>query len=240
MCPGVLRPDGAMRYLHARLDQPEWMRHPIQRFLAASDAMHRAELLAWNQSRSDVQFALFFIEGDVDAYRDRIADTSVEWFELTPVDGTSFYSYVCTAYTEGNTTFSQAFADLSLVVIPPLVYDEDGLVDVTVVGRGSSLTTLTEALEEQAGIDVDVLEVGTYDRRLGTVTGGLTDRQFEALETASELGYYAVPREASLSDVAAELDIAPSTASELLRRAESRVLPRLVGADGPSRTPEQS
>ena len=98
--------------------------------------------------------------------------------------------------------------------------------------------------DDEAGgrlrLDVDVLEVGTYDRRLGTVTGGLTDRQFEALETASELGYYAVPREASLSDVAAELDIAPSTASELLRRAESRVLPRLVGADGPSRTPEQS
>ena len=222
-----------MRYLHARLDQPDWMRHPMQQFLATSDAMHRAELHAWNQSRADVQFALFYIEGDVDAYRDRIEDVaSIEWYELTPVDEAGFYSYVCNAYTEADTTFSQAFAELSLVVIPPLVYDEHGLLDVTVVGRGESLRILTDSLQDHAGIGVDVLEVGTYDRRLGTVAGGLSDRQFEALETATDLGYYAVPRGASLDAVASELEIAPSTASELLRRAEARVMTRLVTAGG--------
>lgn len=218
-----------MRYLRARLDQPDWMRHPMQEFLATSDAMERVELHAWNLSREDVQFALFYVDGDIDAYRDRIDDVEPNrWYELTAVDETSFYSYVCQEYTESDTVFFQAFAELSLVVIPPMVYDDDGQLHVTVVGLSEALTELVAALRERAGVEVDVLEVGTYDRRYGTVTGGLTDRQFEAVETATEMGYYAAPRAASLSAVADELGVADATASELLRRAESRLMPRLV------------
>ena len=220
-----------MRYLHARLNQPEWMRHPMQEFLVASDSMNRAELRAWNLSREDVQFALFDIDGDIDAYRERVNDVDpIRWYELTPVDKTAFYAYVCQAYTESETTFFQSFAELSLVVTPPIVYDGDGWLYITVVGVGEALTDLVTALQERADVDVDVLEVGTYDRRFGTVTGGLTDRQFEAIRTATEIGYYAVPRQASLSAVAAELDVASSTVSELLRRAESRLMARLVNA----------
>lgn len=218
-----------MRYLHVRLDQPTWMLHPMQEFLVTSAVMTRAELHAWNLSREDVHFALFYIDGDLDAYCDRIDDVeSIEWYDLSPVDETSFYSYVCQAYTEPDTAFFGAFAELSLVVLPPLVYGADGWVEITIVGRAEALTNLVEALEERADIGVDVREVGTYDRRLGTVTGGLTDRQFEALETATEVGYYAVPRRASLSAVATELGVANSTASELLRRAESRLMSRLI------------
>ena len=218
-----------MRYLHARLDQPAWMRHPMQEFLVTTESMNRAELHAWNLSREDVQFALFYIDGGLDAYRDRIDEVDpIQWYELTPVDETGFYSYVCQTYTESDSTFFRAFAELSLVVLPPMVYDGDGWLYITVVGVGEALTNLVDVLQERADVGVDVLEVATYNRRLGTVTGGLTDRQFKAVETATEMGYYAAPRQASLSDVAAKLEIANSTASELLRRAESNLLPRVV------------
>jgi len=46
----------------------------------------------------------------------------------------------------------------------------------------------------------------------------LTPKQKGALETALELGYYDVPREAHLDEVAEALDISPSAASTLLRR----------------------
>ncbi|WP_336365375.1 helix-turn-helix domain-containing protein [Halalkalicoccus salilacus] len=200
-------------------------------FLVDSDTMNQAELHAWNLSREDVQFALFYIDGDIDAYRDRIDGVNpIQWYELTPVDETGFYSYVCQEYTESETAFFQAFAELSLVVVPPMVYSADGWLDMTIVGRGEALTDLVDALEQRAGIGVDVREIGTYDRRLGTVTGSLTERQFEAIETATEMGYYSVPRQASLSAVAAELGVASSTASELLRCGESRLMSRLIGS----------
>lgn len=218
-----------MRYLHARLDQPEWMRHPMQRFLARSDAMEREELHAWNLSREDVQFVLFYVVGDIDAYRERIdAVDAIRAYELTPVDEESFYAYVSQAYRDAEERFFDAFAALRLVVVPPIVFDGSGLLTVTVVGNGEALTRLVETLRGQADIGVEVLEIGDYDRRHGAVTGGLTDRQFEAIETATRLGYYAAPREASLADVADELGIAEATASELLRRAESHLMDRLV------------
>ncbi|NEU57192.1 helix-turn-helix domain-containing protein [Halorussus sp. MSC15.2] len=58
---------------------------------------------------------------------------------------------------------------------------------------------------------------------------GETERQQEAVETAVAVGYYDVPRTATHEDVAAELACAPSTASEHLRKAESKVLQSRFG-----------
>lgn len=228
-----------MRYLHARLDVPAAMRHPLQSFVAESEAMNYAKLLAWNQSFETVQFALLYIDGDIDAYRNRIESVEpIRWFELAPLDSSGFYSYVCQEYTESERGLTRAFTDLQLVVVPPIVYAGDGWVDVTVVGSGGSLSDLVDALKARSDISVDVREIGRFNRRLGSVTGCLTSRQAEAVETATEMGYYAVPRQASLDAVASELEVANSTASELLRRAESRLMPRLVGVSGSSRSTE--
>jgi len=62
---------------------------------------------------------------------------------------------------------------------------------------------------------------------------GLTDRQHEALRIAYELGYFDIPRQASLEDVAAELDIAPSSVSERLRRAQTQLIEETVATTWP-------
>lgn len=49
---------------------------------------------------------------------------------------------------------------------------------------------------------------------------GLTPKQQEALVTAWELGYFALPREASMAEVAEELGITPQSFSDRLRRAQ--------------------
>lgn len=56
----------------------------------------------------------------------------------------------------------------------------------------------------------------------------LTPGQAEALETAHELGYYAVPRDASAAEVAAELGVSKSAFLERLRRAEGALLDRVL------------
>lgn len=54
-------------------------------------------------------------------------------------------------------------------------------------------------------------------------TSMLTRKQERALKTAVEMGYFSVPREAHLDDVAETLGISSSAASSLLRRGCSRV-----------------
>ena len=51
-----------------------------------------------------------------------------------------------------------------------------------------------------------------------------TDRQQEVLSTAVEEGYYRAPREATLGDVADELDVADATCNDILRRAEGHIV----------------
>jgi predicted DNA binding protein len=53
---------------------------------------------------------------------------------------------------------------------------------------------------------------------------GLTAEQRETLVTASELGYFSVPRAATVEDVADELDISPNSVSQRLRRAHDALV----------------
>jgi len=57
-----------------------------------------------------------------------------------------------------------------------------------------------------------------------TPADGLTDRQLAALEAADRMGYFEVPRRASLGDVADELGISASSLSERLRRAQAHLV----------------
>lgn len=63
-----------------------------------------------------------------------------------------------------------------------------------------------------------------YVRDFEEDDGLLTDKQRDVVETADELGYYDTPREASLSEVADELGVAKSTCSEMLHRAEGKIV----------------
>jgi predicted DNA binding protein len=56
------------------------------------------------------------------------------------------------------------------------------------------------------------------DRRL------LTDRQRELLEIAVQQGYFEIPRDCTLAELAEGVGIDKSTASEVLRRGEARLL----------------
>ncbi|WP_222920199.1 helix-turn-helix domain-containing protein [Natrinema sp. SYSU A 869] len=70
---------------------------------------------------------------------------------------------------------------------------------------------------------------------------GLTDPQFEAVRIAYEMGYFEIPRTASLEDVAAELGISASSLSERLRRAQTHLVETTIASSdrvGPGgRTP---
>jgi len=73
----------------------------------------------------------------------------------------------------------------------------------------------------------------THDGEPEAPGDGLTDRQREALRTAYEMGYFEIPRGASLDAVAAELGITASALSERLRRAQTELIETTVGSTWP-------
>lgn len=105
---------------------------------------------------------------------------------------------------------------------------ELGEKDATMSLVGSQETISSTIREyEDAGVAPDLRKLGPYDGRSHPLDE-LTDRQREVIRTAFDTGYYEVPREASTEDVAAELDLDPSTVAEHLQRAERNVLRQLL------------
>jgi predicted DNA binding protein len=63
-----------------------------------------------------------------------------------------------------------------------------------------------------------------------SMSGKLSDKQLEVLETAYKMGYFKVPQEVTAEEIANELDISRSTLSERLRRVEHNFCELLFGA----------
>ncbi len=98
--------------------------------------------------------------------------------------------------------------------------------ELSLVGEQSTIAALLRAYRE-VGISPDLERLGSYagDRR---PLDRLTSRQREVLRTAFEDGYYDVPRGAGTEDIAAALELDPSTVAEHLQRAERNLLGELL------------
>ncbi|RQG96590.1 helix-turn-helix domain-containing protein [Natrarchaeobius chitinivorans] len=198
--------------------------HPMHRFAAEHDSFSRYRLVNWNHAHDGYNVFLFHVVGDRAAYRERLAELETPLtVDVTDADGDGFYVYVREEPGELGEQLIGAFARGSLVPIPPLEYRMDLSVRFGLVGKSDDIQAALEAVPD--GIETTVERVGEY--RGGRAVETLTDRQREALRIARDLGYFAVPREASVEDVAAELGCAPGTAAEHLRKAERRVVERL-------------
>lgn len=73
-----------------------------------------------------------------------------------------------------------------------------------------------------------------------TPADGMTDCQREALRTAYEMGYFEIPRTASLNDIADELGITASSLSERLRRGQAHLVESTVSSPGVYKRPHRS
>ncbi|WP_440989294.1 helix-turn-helix domain-containing protein [Haloarchaeobius baliensis] len=217
-----------MKYLDVRIRQPDEWLHPMQEFIRHEDVVQYEELQTWHVVyEQDVEYELFYVVADRERYEPVIDGVdSIHWYDITDVDDESFYVYACQEIRDEDRDWRAAFAALSLVVVPPIIYDREAAMGMTIIGDGDDLRTMLDELPES--FEVDVRGIGEYDTRRPSLVGALTDRQREAVHVAVDCGYYTVPREGDLETVATALDCAPSTASNLLRKAESAVFQRLV------------
>jgi len=106
---------------------------------------------------------------------------------------------------------------------------EDGVAEVEVTGEHERVAEMGRRLRE-LGLEFEVERV----RQRVDPARLLTDRQRELLLAAVDLGYYDVPRRATLTEVADHVGIAKSTCSETLQRVQRTVIREFVD-DLPSR-----
>ena len=92
----------------------------------------------------------------------------------------------------------------------------------------SSLLTFREDLVAD-GFDVEVQRM-REDEDEASTQFGVTDPQREVLLLALDRGYYTVPRNASLSDLAGDLSISSQAASERLRRGTQTLVANTLAA----------
>ncbi len=98
---------------------------------------------------------------------------------------------------------------------------EDGVSIWEVTTSSDRLSALGTRLDE-AGIEFDIEYV--RDEPSDPADTLLTARQREVVRAAAEQGYYDTPRGATLTEVAESLGVSKATGSDVLHRAEGKVL----------------
>jgi predicted DNA binding protein len=100
---------------------------------------------------------------------------------------------------------------------------EDGQAEWDITAPQHRLSELGEQLDE-FGIPFNVNAVHQHIEPEQL----LTDRQLRLVNAAVEHGYYDTPRQCSLTELAEEVDLAKSTCSETLHRAEEKIIKQFI------------
>lgn len=196
--------------------------HPMYDLLANGSCVDRAKTTHWNVSGDEIGI-MHFIRGDRDAFEAALRDIdAVREYELTRVDDASFYAYLRSNLTGGSGPLFATLTQGQLVVVHPVEWHPDGTQSIAVMGSPAEIQDVVDGIPDP--VDCTVKTIGGLEQAADALQTELSDRQLEALESALELGYYDIPRDASVEDVAADIGCARSTAAEHLRKTESKVL----------------
>ena len=98
-------------------------------------------------------------------------------------------------------------------------------------------SVLEHVVEQYSCINSDVETITIVDpsqedtEPLSIEISHITQKQWEALEVAHEFGHYTSHRGGNLEEIAIELDISKSAASQRLRAAEAKIVSAILGTD---------
>jgi hypothetical protein len=183
-------------------------------------------------SRESKPFAITFwaSDGDFEEFEAGLADdpTVDSAAVLAEVDDQRLYQVELTA--EGNDQMTyHAWADLGGVFVSSHRVGDGWRVRIRFPDREA----LREYVDycERCDLAFDLRQLYDAGREIGDELG-LTDRQHETLATATEMGYFEVPRQAELEDLAEVLGVSRQAVSERLRRATETLVRATIHEDG--------
>ncbi len=108
--------------------------------------------------------------------------------------------------------------------IGPAATESDCQMTYKLFMNGEGIPSFLHSLYEQ-GIIYKIAEIAKM-----TASRALTSKQERVLKTALELGYYDYPKRVTTDELSKTVGLAPSTVSEILRRAEKRIITGYFGS----------
>jgi predicted DNA binding protein len=97
-------------------------------------------------------------------------------------------------------------------------------------------SVLQRVVDQYSTLESDIKMISIVDpsrddvNSLSVDVSDVTEKQWEALEVAHELGHYSTQRGGNLADIADVLGISKSAASQRLRAAEGKIMSAILGA----------
>lgn len=200
--------------------------HPAEHALVASEDVERVCVHYVNQLDDGSVVFLSQLRGDPAAARAILADCDDVVAHSVAGEGGDVIASIHFHPTDTVDTLFRLPQEHGLVLDTPIECLSDGGIRVTAIGEAETLTASIELIPDDVAVELEAMRRYEPDER--GLASLLTERQREILETATAMGYYDVPREATTEDVADRLDLAPVTVGEHLRKIESRVLTEIV------------
>ncbi|MDZ5810781.1 helix-turn-helix domain-containing protein [Halorubrum sp. AD140] len=196
--------------------------HPIQAAVGDTDMTTRSDLVCWSPTPDGTALVWFdadraTVGGLLDGV-DTVVGVSLH------EDKTGTYALIEEPQLELRQALLDTISDAAVAFPPPVVFYGNGSVRFDAVGPSAALSDLYGQLQEYTTVDIETVR----GYRPGVSSGLLTDRQREALTSAITVGYYEIPRNGTVADVADAIGCSRSTAGELLRKAEQSVITAVI------------
>jgi hypothetical protein len=185
------------------------------------------------RAHTDVQFRILAAHADGDAGVGLVEISGADWESAvadvraddTVIECEMLQQYEDTALVQFETTIPLLLfpvQDSGVPLTMPFTIEE-GQAEWEITAPQHHLSELGTKLEE-FGIPFTVNEISqrVEPEQL------LTDRQLHLVEAAIDAGYYDTPRRSSLTELAESVDLAKSTCSETLHRAEEKIVKQFV------------
>ena len=214
-----------MRYVKVALIPDAGDLEPVGREIAADPALTRDSILHINRLNDGTVVSLSQLRGDSDRLEEILESAeSVISYNVAPLrDG--LQAYIHARPSNVADTLLSITQEYEFVLDTPIQHGPDGL-RVALIGQEETVRKALDSVPD--GVRIELEQLSDYDPELRELSSLLTDRQQEILDTAAELGYYEVPRQATHQDIADELDLSTTTVGEHLRKIESRMLSEIA------------
>ncbi|MFH5801876.1 helix-turn-helix domain-containing protein [Haladaptatus sp. CMAA 1911] len=208
-----------MRHLTVLLDPGE---HKLVSVFdeMGDERVKREYLHHYNLLTDGTVVSLYQLRGDLDHAR-AVFDESTDVVHYDIPEQEDGFVYLHSKISESLTVLLSALQESEVIMAMPIKFLSDDRLRVTFIGEHEPMNRLLDITAEYVNIEIErVSKYGSGDR----LSSVLTERQQEILTTAVEQGYYEVPRQARIRDVADVLNLSQATVGEHLQKIEARVL----------------